>query len=760
MGAMHLFKIDDRLAPYDFEYELQFTKTYQAYSRAPRSTREAACLALSFPQMLRPVEDGDLFVGRRIFPALGVSPMYWDNDTHDVDHIGYYADIDRLERMRMRAFLSPERQKQVDEMIDFWRRERSNARVRAAFDDLMNREMPTDFWDSDPGVIFCLYRLAGAQLDYDKLTKYGLPGLIGLFEARLAGPANDTEQAAFYQACVDVLKQLIRAMESYAVQLEALIPQAAGPRAAELRAMRDTLRALCLHAPETFRQAVQLVWLYSVTSGTVDFNRMDGYLGGFYCDDIDAGRMTEAEGQTLLLSFYRLLREVYARDTRVIIGGLGRPEEAKADRFAMAVMRASMTAREMQPQVTLRMYKGMSPAVRELAFDMLESGMTYPLLYNDDANIASVMKTMRIGREEAEQYCFFGCGEYVINHKSMGTPNNIINLLKALEVTLHNGVDPVSGRPMGLALGEFASFKTFDALWAAYTRQVEYFVNISARHQKLVYDVTNEQASMLMMSILTDDCLETGRAVLDGGIRHLAGTYETYGNVSTADSLTAIREAVYNRHLFSQDQLLAMLDADFEGYEKERRQLLALPKYGNDDPVADQTVKMVHDHVAHYTMAQGRKAGLDSYLIVIINNSANTVLGRKTCASADGRKAFTYMSNGNGPMAGMDRNGLTALLNSLSVIDPSITGGVAQNIKFSRTMFTRHRDQLNTILEIMRDRKMLSLNISVLDKDELEDALVHPELHQNLFVRVGGFSARFITLDKDVQQDVLKRSLY
>jgi len=757
---MHLFQIDDTLDFYDFEYELQFTKTYQEHAQAPRSTREAACLALSLPQMLRPPEDGDLFVGRYVSPTIGISPMYWNNDTHDVDHIGYYADIERLERLRKRVFLSPERQKQVDEMIDFWRHERSNARVRAAFDDQMKREMPTDFWDSDPGVIFCLYRLAGAQLDYDTLTQYGLPGLIGLLDTRLADPANDEEQTAFYQACIDVLRQLIHTMDNCAEQLKIQISHVTDSRAAELRVMQSTLRSLCRHAPETFRQAVQLVWLYSVTSGTVDFNRMDMYLGSFYCDDIDAGHMTEAEGQALLLSFYRLMREVYARDTRVIIGGVGRPDEEKADRFAMAVMRTSMTAREMQPQVTLRMYKEMNPAVRELAFDMLASGMTYPLLYNDDANIASVMKTMRIDREEAEQYCFFGCGEYVINHKSMGTPNNIINLLKALEVTLHNGVDPVSGRPMGLALGKFSSFETFTDLWNAYTRQAEYFINISARHQKLVYDVTNEQASMLMMSILTDDCLQKGRAVLDGGIRHLAGTYETYGNVSTADSLTAIREAVYEKHLFTQDQLLQMLDADFEGYEKERQLLLALPKYGNDDPAADQTVKMVHDHVARYTMDQGRKAGLDSYLIVIINNSANTVLGHKTCASADGRKAFTYMSNGNGPMAGMDRNGLTALLNSLSVIDPSITGGVAQNIKFSRAMFTHHRDQLNTILSIMHDRKMLSLNISVLDKHELEDALVRPELHQNLFVRVGGFSARFIKLDKDVQQDVLKRSLY
>ena len=757
---MRFFAIDDVLAPYDFAYELAFTETYRKYQNAARSTREAACLALFIPAMLRPVQDGDMFAGRRIFPTIGVCPMYWDNDTHDVDHIAYYADMDRLMRMRERANLQPRLQEKVDDMIRFWDAERCNARVRAAFDEQMMREMPTDHWDSDSGVIFCLYRLAGAQLDYDKLMRYGLPGLRALFAERLNRPENDAEQNAFYQACMDVLGTLIKVAQDYAFEMEQALPNATPERAAQLCSMRDTLLALSRHAPENFRQAVQLVWLYSIISGTVDYNRMDVYLGDFYCNDLDSGLLTEAEAEELLLSFYMLMQKIHGRDTRLIVGGLGRPNAANADRFALAAIRASMKHGEMQPQVTLRMYQGMNPQVRDLALDMLGSGMTYPLLYNDEANIESVMKTMQIDREEAEQYSLFGCGEYVINHKSMGTPNNIINLLKALEVTLHNGIDPETGNPSGLALGEFSSFKTFEDLWDAYRRQVEYFAGISARHQKLVYDVVNQQASMLMMSILTDDCLEKGRAVLDGGIRHLAGTYETYGNVSTADSLTAISEAVYRQHIFTQNELLHMLDVDFNGYEKERQLLLALPKYGNDDPVADGMVQRVHNQIAIFTQEQAAKVGLSSYLIVIINNSANTVLARRTGASADGRKAYTYMSNGNGPTAGMDRNGLTALINSLSAIDPSITGGVAQNIKFSRALFTRHRDELNTVLDVMFDRKMLSLNITVLDKGDLQDALIHPENHQNLFVRVGGFSARFITLDPDVQQDVLNRSLY
>lgn len=749
---------DNLESAHDFQYELAFTKAYRDSGDAYRCVREARCLELYIPEMLRPVQPNDLFVGRRVYPTLGVSPMYWNDETDGLDHIGYYADFDRMEAFRSRTKLPEETAAAVDEMIAFWKGEHSNGRVRAAFDAQMQREMPSDLWNLESGVIFCLYRLAGAPLDYEKLVEKGLPGLKQEIEQRRQRGRLTDEQNAFLDSLKRLIDVIEKALLNYAQELARMAETDAAPQ--ELLKMREICLGLCEHAPRTLREGIQLVWLYSAISGTNDFNRTDMYLGHLYAQDVRNGVLSEDEAIALLSSFFDLMRETHVRDTRVIIGGVGRKNEEECDAFGKVVIKTCMKLRQINPQLTLRMYPGMNPEIRDMAMDLLESGMTYPLLYNDAANIPSVMKTMRIDREEAQQYCFFGCGEYIINHKSMGTPNNIINLLKALEVTLHNGVDPVTARPSGLALGEFRNFKTFDELYGAYRTQVEYFARISARHQKLVYDVVNEQASMLMMSLLMDDCIERAKGVLDGGVVHLAGTYETYGNVSTADSLAAIREAVYNRQLFTQDELLQMLDCDFEGYEEQRKLLLSMPKFGNDDPSVDQLVRDIDEHIASFTAAQAEVVGLDSYLVVIINNSANTVLGRHTAASADGRRAFTYMSNGNGPMAGMDRKGILPLINSLSAIDPSITGGVAENLKFTKEMFSRHRAKLNSLIDIMFDRGTLSLNISVVDPGELQDAMAHPERHQNLMVRVGGFSARFVTLEKDVQEDVLRRTLY
>jgi pyruvate-formate lyase len=289
---------------------------------------------------------------------------------------------------------------------------------------------------------------------------------------------------------------------------------------------------------------------------------------------------------------------------------------------------------------------------------------------------------------------------------------------------------------------------------------VEYFTEIAARHQRLVYDTVRENGAMLMMSLLMDDCIERAKPLVGGGVRYLAGTYETYGNTTVSDSLTAIREYVYEKKLLTLRELVDILDADFTGHEDLRQLLLRCPKFGNDDPTADEMARIVNTHVFETTAAQAKAQGLSSYLVVMINNGANVDLGKNTLATADGRRAYTYLSNGNNPMAGMDHNGLPALLRSLASTRMDLTAGTAQNLKLSADLFRNHPDVVRDLIDTAFDMGILSLNISVMDRGEMEDAMIHPELHQNLFVRVGGFSARFVNLDSGTQADMLSRALY
>ncbi len=749
---------DDAHLPNDLKAEFDFTRAYQEAAEKSLALRECACLRIALPASAMPVREGDRFVGRRVFRPLGVAPSYWNDETDGLDHVGFYADLDRLTHVMNRPDQTPEMRRAIADLIAFWRNENTTARAHARFDASMRREMPSDLWNRDSGAIFGLYRLVVSQLDYDRLVQLGLPGLRELLDARRQDAALTERQRDFLNALEGVLDILTAILRRYEEELCGLLNQNPGSR--RLEKMRTCVRNLQTKAPTSLMEAMQLVLLYATFSGFRDFGRMDVYLGDWYVHDVDGGVLLREEAADLLDAFYCMMRENDTRDGRVILGGVGRRNEANADRFALLAMDTAMRRRELKPQLSLRMYPGMSAEVRSKGMEMLKTGMTFPLLFNDTASMKAVEQSMHVSRAEAEQYGFFGCGEYVIGHKSMGTPNDLINLAKVLEVTLHEGIDPVRGCAHGLNLGAPETFETFEQLFDAYKRQAEYFTAIAACHHRTVYDAIRESAPMLMLSLLTDDCVARAKPAIDGGLRYLAGTFETYGNITVSDSLTAIRELVYDKKQFTLKQLVTMLDADFAGFEAERRMLLQCPKFGNGNAAADEMAGRVNDHIFDFVAAQAKRQGLSSYLVVVINNGANSDLGRSTLATADGRHAYTYLSNGNNPMAGMDKEGLPAMLRSIASTSASRTAGMAQNLKLSRELFDNHAEAVNDLIDAAFELGILSLNVSVMNRGDMEDALVHPERHQNLFVRVGGFSARFIDLDSQTQQDVLRRTIY
>ena len=345
----------------------------------------------------------------------------------------------------------------------------------------------------------------------------------------------------------------------------------------------------------------------------------------------------------------------------------------------------------------------------------------------------------------------------------MGTPSGVINLLQALLVTMNSGFDPSSGQQQGMPPErylKYKNFKTFEDLLNAYKEQVEYHVGPLALQEYLEYKHAADDNAYLLSSLLMDDCLSRGKAIFDGGIRHLGGTLETYGNTNVSDSLVAIRELVYNRKVFTLEELNLMLKADFEGFRKALKMIRNCPKYGNDDEVADRMYLEVHKHICQVSAKQAKKVGLDSYLVVIINNDANTVMGTFTAASPDGRRAFTHLNPGNNPVGGADKRGITACMNSLVKPDTSIHAGAVQNMKFSRSLLKENREKFELLLETYFEQGGAQLMLTVISKGELEEAQKHPENYQNLMVRVGGFSERFVNLPPETQAEILSRTLY
>ncbi|HPY94880.1 MAG TPA: pyruvate formate lyase family protein, partial [Clostridia bacterium] len=496
-------------------------------------------------------------------------------------------------------------------------------------------------------------------------------------------------------------------------------------------------------------------------AGMMDYGRMDVYLGDFLARDLASGTETRESALEMLVGLWRLM---VARKTvyhgRVVIGGLGRPNEKNADEFALLAMEASRIVKHIEPQLTLRLYQGQDKRLYDKALEVIATGATYPMLYNDEVNVPSVMSAFKIPPEDARQYLPFGCGEYIIDHKSFGSPNGVINMLKALEVTLFDGRELLKGQKMGLSEGGLLAFDTFDQLYAAYKRQVAHFIEVLAEAEKLILVETGRDAPFLLMSLLYDGCIDSGRGMLEGGLPWLGATLESYGNINALDSLQAIREAVYEKGLISRETLLRALENNFEGFEAERQTLLSAQKYGNNLPQVDSLGADLHDFEARHIRDQAARVGLHSLLMVVINNSANTFLGRWTGASADGRKAREYMANANNPVGGMDSRGVTAMLLSLAKFPNAHHAGTVQNLKLSSGLFRDAPGKVKELIDTYFDLGGTQLMITVVSRGDLEDAIQHPERHRSLLVRVGGFSAYFVTLEEDVQREILSRTLH
>ena len=270
----------------------------------------------------------------------------------------------------------------------------------------------------------------------------------------------------------------------------------------------------------------------------------------------------------------------------------------------------------------------------------------------------------------------------------------------------------------------------------------------------------NRHVSFLFASLLTDDCIERGKALLDGGVRYLGGTNETYGNINTSDSLWAIKDLVFDRKKYTLSQLNEAMLANFEGYEQIRKDCLDCDKYGNDLDTADTMANDLYEFVAKGVRDRGIAIGMQYFLIVISNNQLNTEWGNKTGASPDGRLAGMYMNPANNPQGGANKSGPTAMLNSLTKFDAKYHGGSVQNIKFSPAMFNENRELIKSLFKTYFAKGGCHLMVTVVDKGILEDAVKHPEKYPDLIVRVSGFSAVFVDLSPNIQEELMSRVLY
>lgn len=719
----------------------KFTEAYQ--QGGDIAQRELACLRVQFPAIFKPIEEDELFVGYLIDPLVG----YRYSWSGDAGWTGFFANLDCLQSLAKEDSLSPEDRALAQELFVFWEKNRTSALIKAEYPQLVERD---NFRLSE---IFT--RLAEINLDFDLLLQLGIPGLREHFLSR-----NAETPKPFWEAELGVLDLLTDCLRFFASDAREKAKNASQRRRAELLRMAQMLEYLTDHAPDSFYSALLLFHLVAMMTTVDNFARMDVYMGDFLVRDLENGTLTREEALEILVNMYTRFGDLFSTSGRIIIAGEGRRNEANADQMALLLLDAAKIVHKSAPTLCLRVYKGMNPALWEKACDTLEAGCSYPLLFNDAVNVPGRMRALHIPREVAQQYIMSNCGEYGIWAQSIHSPNAAICYAKILELVLNNGVDPMNGNLVGIPTGDPLTFDSFDKLLDAFKKQSIYFIERTAECLPLIYKGAAKQSHNLLMSMLYHNSFEEGLGLLEGA-KYQFVDIETHAIVLTADALLAIKTVVYDQKKMSMQRLLDALKANFSGYEAERAWLLRAPKFGNAHPEADAMTQQISNFVYKETAKQVETIGVHASTASQITVDGYITFGQVLGATPDGRLAGQPITNSTNPSNGSDKNGIFALLRSMASVDSSLSGGQVCHLKLAPDAFSNQkRGATGAMIASFFEAGGGELSIYTVRQEDLIDAMEHPEKHQNLIVRIGGYNARFVALSKELQEEMIARNAY
>ncbi len=736
---------------------IEFTDTYKVHREAHPALREAAVLRTQYPALMGPIRPGDWFAGARAEGRICyMDSIWWTTMAHEQGPSkqgGYCFDFGALDKYDF----SEEEKAQYLELKDFWREEYTCAKTQRYLDADQKRYASHGQGQISGGEAcgFCV------AVDLDRLVQRGIPGLMSDIDVREVRARENGEGLEFIQGLREALLIVIDVCKHYEKQAREMLETCDDANdKARLEQIAESLSAIVKRKPETLHEASQLLWIYDIiVSGLhIEAWRIDVALGDFFAKDIDSGRLTEEEATQMVLGLWKMWeRNGDPAVCRMIIGGKGRRNPENADRFCIAAMEASRRNHWRIPQLTLRFDKEQNPALMKKAFDVIGDGCVFPMLYNDDVLVPGVAEALNVPEDEAVYYNPLGCGEYMLAAKSPSLLNFSWSAPKTIEAALHGGVGQ-GGTEMGPKCDPIDDASTWDDLQHNIKTQIDFSADLAGRIHVQNAKVLGQECAFLFASLLTDDCLERGKSLLDGGVQYVGGCIMGHGFTNAADALHAIRQLVYEEKAVTISQLKDALASNFEGYEDIHKRLLNMPKFGNDDDGVDREVSDLWRMMTDGCAEAGKKYGLD-FLTISSVNPGGYFLGMRCGAGADGRLAGTPFAIGNAPTAGNDKKGLTALFNSLSKVDP-VNGGTASNIKLAKSLFTEQREKLEVLFDVYWKRGGMQASVSVVDQEELKDAMEHPERYPHLLVRLGGWTAKFVELERHEQEEIIRRSIY
>ena len=723
------------------------------------------------------IGDGELIVGER-GPRPKATPTYPELCCHTLE------DLEILGTREKISFAVSEESRTAyrETVIPFWR-ERS---IRHR----MFEELPQEWKDAYEAGVFTEFmeqRAPGHTVADDKIYRKGLAGLQADIDRQLGSLdfLNDLEaydkkqQLLGMRMAADAVIAFARRHAEEAERLAGAEPDPA--RKAEL----EQIAAICRHVPaqppRTFWEALQAYWFVHLgvitelnTWDSFCPGRLDQHLHPFYRREIEAGTLTRERARELLQCFWVKFNNqpappkvgvtaaesgTYTDFSNIGLGGLKADGSDGVNDVTYLLLEVIDEMRLLQPSSNIQLSKKNPDLFLRKACEVIRKGWGQPSVFNADMVVAELV---RQGKSVEDARCAgtSGCVEAGAFGKESYILTGYFNLPKVLEVTLNNGLDPRTGKTIGMATGDPAAFTTFDQVLDAFARQLRHFVDVKIAGNQIIERMYASCMPAPFLSIITDDCIANGRDYNNGGARYNTRYIMPVGPGTTADSLSAIQYHVFDRKTVTMEDLLRATRGDFADAEPLRQRLLnKTPKYGNDDEYADRFAGLLCDLL--FRAIDGRRGPTGStYHVNYLSTTCHVYFGSVCGATPDGRRAWAPVSDGISPAHGADRLGPTAVIRSAARMDHARSGGTLLNQKFTPSLLDGEGgiEQLAHLVRAYFKLDGHHVQFNVVTADTLRAAQKDPEKYRDLIVRVAGYSDYFCDLTTGLQEEIIART--
>ena len=668
------------------------------------------------------------------------------------------------------------------EVIPYWKgktqRERIFNHVSKDWEEAYHAGVFTEFMEQ---------RAAGHTAMDGKMYREGLLDVKQRIEHRIARldyihdpEATDKQQEL--EAMAISCDAAILFAERHALLAEEMAAKETDPqRREELLKIADVCHHVPAHAPRDLWEAIQMYWFVHLGTVTelngwdsMNPGHLDQHLFPFYRKGLENHTLTREDAKELLSCLWvkfnnqpappkvgvtALESGTYNDFTNINIGGVDREGRSAANELSTIILEIQEELHQLQPGLSIHIAHDTPDDFLIEGIKVIRQGHGYPSVFNTDAYVQEMVRAGKTVEDAREGGCS-GCIEVGAFGKEAYLLTGYLNTPKILEITLNNGVDPETGKRLGLQTGDPTLFESFEQLYEAWRRQMEHFVNMKLAVNNYIERMFSLYAPATFLSLFIDDCIEKGKDYYSGGARYNTTYIQCTGLGTLTDSFSALKKHVFDEKRYTMRQMLDALRDNFKGEEKMRQYIRNhTPFFGNDDSEADTNAVRIYDDLVKAIEGRPNTRGGQTHLNMH-STTCHNYFGQVCGATPNGRFAHFAISDGTSPAHGADTHGPTAVVKSLGKLDQTKSGGTLLNVRFVPSLLKREED-MRKLASLIRTYFKFGghhIQFNIIDNATLRDAQQHPEDYRDLLVRVAGYSDYFNDMTEQLQNEIIART--